>query len=448
MKHLHRLLTLALLAALCLTTAAGCSPADPIDPETTVSETASEIPSETAEPVPAFDGLTIDGTYRIVISATADEITQKTADLMAAAFKEKAGLELPIVTDADAETDRELVLGTTNRVYYTADMGWSLFLGGESVYIHSNDHTRLYFATEAVLETWLTADFGLTEEGTVILPKDRVAELNELTIRLDNSITVLSQNIRCIDDPNGNSVSERASRFRQLMMEYRPDLVGTQETTSGWNKRFSTMIKYLDRYTDLGEYGMVGCSREGREATDGEWNTILYRKDRFELLDSDTTWLCDTPDEAGAVEGSLCKRICTWALLKDKQTGETILFANTHLDHSTDEVRSVQMNILMDYLADRIGQYPFYLTGDFNCRVDSVPYSTATERLSDAHKTTWVDRSTATRTYHDYKESGGSEIDFIFHNEHTVPVSYEIISKDYGGYVSDHYGVIAEFVNE
>ena len=106
------------------------------------------------------------------------------------------------------------------------------------------------------------------------------------------------------------------------------------------------------------------------------------------------------------------------------------------------------MNILMDYLADRIGQYPFYVTGDFNCNVDSVPYNTATERLLDAHKTTWVDRSTATRTYHAYKESGGSEIDFIFHNEHTVPVSYEIISKDYGGFVSDHYGVIAEFVND
>ena len=449
MKHLNRLAALALLLILCFTAAAGCAPADTDTATTTNSETTvSETPSETPEPAPAFDGLTIDGSYRIVIPTNADDITQKTADLVAAAFREKAGLELPIVTDAEPEGARELVLGSTNRADYTADVGWNLFLGGESVYIHSNDHTRLYFATEAVLEAWLTADFGLTEEGTVILPKDRVADLNGLTTRLDNSITVLSQNIRYGDDPNGNSVAERSSRFRQLMMEYRPDLVGTQETTAGWNKRFSTMIKYLDRYTDLGDYGMVGCSREGREATDGEWNTILYRKDRFELLDSDTTWLSDTPDVASAVEGALCKRICTWALLKDKQTGDTILFANTHLDHSNDEVRSAQMNILMDYLADRIGQYPFYVTGDFNCNVDSVPYNTATERLLDAHKTAWVDRSTATRTYHAYKESGGSEIDFIFHNEHTVPVSYEIISKDYGGFVSDHYGVIAEFVND
>ena len=60
--------------------------------------------------------------------------------------------------------------------------------------------------------------------------------------------------------------------------------------------------------------------------------------------------------EATKVEGALCLRICTWALLKDKLTGETVLFANTHLDHSNDEVRSAQMDILMDYLADRILQ--------------------------------------------------------------------------------------------
>jgi len=101
----------------------------------------------------------------------------------------------------------------------------------------------------------------------------------------------------------------------------------------------------------------------------------------------------------------------------------------------------------MNYLADRIGQYPFYLTGDFNCQSDSLPYQTATSRLQDSHVTGWMDHSTVNRTYHGYQETGGSEIDFIFHNEKTTPVNYEIISKGYDGYVSDHFGVIVEFVN-
>ena len=88
------------------------------------------------------------------------------------------------------------------------------------------------------------------------------------------------------------------------------------------------------------------------------------------------------------------------------------------------------------------------MTGDFNCYVDSAPYNTVTATLADTHKTAWTDLSTETRTFHAYRETDGGEIDFIFHNEKTTPVQYEIISKDYGGYVSDHYGVIAEFVSD
>lgn len=438
MKLTTRILALLLLLTLCFTAIPACDSGDST-PDTTVAETTAaptEAPTEPPEP-----RLTVDSSYRIVVPAEADETTQKTAAALAAALKEKAGLELTVVTDAEEPIAHELVLGHTNRADSTAaEGGYELFQSGEALYIDAEDPITLYYAVQAILDAWLTPDFGLANAGVVTLLESRVADLNGLATKRDTSIKVLSQNLRCADDPNGNSIGERARRFKQFFEEYQPDLLGTQETTAGWNN-------HLKKFGGS-EYGMVGCSRDGREATSGEWNTILYRKDRFELLDSDTTWLSNTPTEATKVEGALCLRICTWALLKDKLTGETILFANTHLDHSNDEVRSAQMDILMDYLADRIGQYPFYLTGDFNCNVDSIPYNTATARLLDSHKTAWVDFSTETRTYHAYQREGGSEIDFIFHNDHTTPVQYEIISKDYGGYVSDHYGVIAEFVNE
>lgn len=448
MKIFNRLIPIFLVLSLCLS-AASCTQGG--RPEETSAEEhgfgVTDAPTEvvTDAPVPA---LTVDNTWRIVISVHADETTRKTADMVAATMREKAGLKLAVVTDTEPAQGGEIVLGATNRADTNGEMGWTAFLGENAIHIDSGDSITLYYAAEAVLEAWLTPDFGLAKAEAATLPLHRVSELNGLTTRRDHSIKILSQNLRCVDDPNGNAISDRMPRFRQLVMEYRPDLIGTQETTAMWNSRLKSLGNYLNRYTDLGNYGMVGCSREGREAKDGEWNTILYREDRFELLDSDTTWLSLTPNEASAVEGALCKRICTWALLKDKLSGETILFANTHLDHSNDEVRSVQMEILMDYLSERIGQYPFYVTGDFNCHVDSIPYQTATAKLTDAHQVAWVDHSTETRTYHDYKESGGAEIDFVFHNDKTTPVQYEIISKDYEGFVSDHYGVIVEFVNE
>ncbi len=280
MKIATRILALLLLLTLCFTALPACDSGDST-PDTTVAETTAaptEAPTEPPEP-----RLTVDSSYRIVVPAEADETTQKTAAALAAALKEKAGLELTVVTDAEEPIAHELVLGHTNRADSTAaEGGYELFQSGEALYIDAEDPITLYYAVQAILDAWLTPDFGLANAGVVTLLESRVADLNGLATKRDTSIKVLSQNLRCADDPNGNSIGERARRFKQLFEEYQPDLLGTQETTAGWNN-------YLKKFGGS-EYGMVGCSRDGREATSGEWNTILYRKDRFELLDSDTTY--------------------------------------------------------------------------------------------------------------------------------------------------------------
>jgi endonuclease/exonuclease/phosphatase family metal-dependent hydrolase len=56
-----------------------------------------------------------------------------------------------------------------------------------------------------------------------------------------------------------------------------------------------------------------------------------------------------------------------------------------------------------------------------------------------------VDVSENWGTYHAY-EQYGSEIDFIFHDAHSEAVRYDIVTKQYDGYISDHYGVIVDFV--
>ena len=405
------------------------------------TEPATEPATEPETEAP-FVGQTFDATTCIVIPADADEITRNAAAMVAETIAEVAGMTLTVASESGNAPALILEIGS-----FDTDRSYSFSMDGQTLRLKASDSTTLYFAAEAVLKTWLTPDFGLRTEGVLSLADNRVAELNGLTTRQDTSIRVLSQNVRNADDPNGNSVSERSTRFRKMFIEYRPDLVGTQETSPTWNTYFQSTSRYVNHYTDLGEYGMVGGFLSYENTDNGQSNTILYSKNRFELIDSDSVWLSDTPNEVSSVEGSLNLRTLTWALLKDKLTGETIIFANTHLDHGTDEVRSQQMTILMDYLADRIGQYPFYLTGDFNCYVGSEAYVTAAEHLQDSHKTAWIDLSTVSNTFHSYTEEGKSEIDFVFHNDRTTPVRYEIISKSYGGFVSDHYGVIVEFVN-
>lgn len=427
--------TVCLLAAMSLTALIGCQPQreTPDPTATTVSDT------ETAAPAPK---LTLDSTYDIYIPSDADDQMRRAAEHLAAAFREKAGLEMSVVTEGE-EGHRYLRLGLASsaeeRSYQlgVSDTGF--------LYLTASDSTTLYFAAEAVAKAWLDPAAGMTKDGKVYLYDTTLDTLNNLSTRLDHSIRVMTQNVRAADDPDGNTVQRRADRFRQLLEEYRPDVFGTQEFTFTWSVALEKRMKDSVKEGLIPTYASVGCSREGRDKKGGEFNSVFYRVDRFELLDSDTVWLSDTPDRVSCVPSSLCNRICTWALLKDKDTGMTILVANTHLDHGLDEVREAQAKILMNYLAERVGDYPVYLTGDFNSYNSDNAYHTVSSVFSDAHKTAWTDVSTVSHTYHGYSEWGG-EIDFIFHNDRTTPIYYEIISKQYDGFVSDHYGVIAEFV--
>ena len=149
-------------------------------------------------------------------------------------------------------------------------------------------------------------------------------------------------------------------------------------------------------------------------------------------------------------------RICTWAELFDKFTGETIIMANTHIDHKKNTVRVTQAQLIRKHLRKRLGERflecRVYLTGDFNCTVDSSPYNIIEDGgFVDPQKVALEDTSTVNGTYHGYN---GQEYMFdycFFRGEDTV-LQYEIVSKNYigemdtePGFVSDHYGVFVVF---
>ena len=289
-----------------------------------------------------------------------------------------------------------------------------------------------------------------TEKATKKPATEKVTETPtklENTEGLDLNIKVLSQNVRCADDEGGNTVEQRKTRLKALIDEYKPDLIGTQETTFEW-------YIYL---RSIKTYGIVGSSRNGHRESSGEWSAVMYNKERFVLMDSDTFWVTSTPDEPSFTENAKCRRICTWAELFDRYTGETIIMANTHLDHSNDTVRTSQAGYLVYHLKNRLKERftncTVYLTGDFNCKNTSKPYETIINNggFVDARKVALEDKSVVNGTYHNYgtKES---EIDFCFYKGDEVVLEYEIISQKYisegetePGFVSDHYGVIVVF---
>ena len=112
MKNLTRILSVLLLLSLCLSVFAACDSSDggEVSAEGQTTAIPTEAPTE-APTTPPEPRLTVDGTWRIVIAAEADERVGMAAAALAAALKDKAGFELATVTDAEAAQAHELVLG-------------------------------------------------------------------------------------------------------------------------------------------------------------------------------------------------------------------------------------------------------------------------------------------------------------------------------------------------
>lgn len=250
-------------------------------------------------------------------------------------------------------------------------------------------------------------------------------------------ITVMSQNVRNLNDPDGNSITRRAGRLAKLIELYQPDIIGTQEVIKPWYDFFEA--KYA------GTYGIVGAYADGIGTTAGSMSGILYKLDRFELLESGCFWLSDTPQEISKLEQSKKPRTCSWALLKDKKSGKTFLMSNTHLDTASNEVRLAQYKVIAEQLADKFAQYPAVLTGDFNATPDSTTYAEVTKTFSDSHLSAKHKATDIEFTVHHYGKDDDQRIDYCFYNNGFVAEDYRILTEQFDGYVSDHYGVLTKY---
>ncbi len=385
----------------------------------------------------------IDGEYQIVYADDdlyAPFAAKELAKIIGGVLEKTPAVLSAARFDAETATEKTIFVGDTGLVADLSDLGdqnFSVELADEGIAIRGKDPLTLFLACKTVGEHWVTADYGLSAEGELTINKKICKKLNELTVSTDAMLSVMSQNVRCNDDGIGKNIADRKVRLKQLVADYSPDLLGAQEVTKTW-------LGIFEEYFGA-DYGIVGVSRDGETAESGEWNPILYKKERFTLKESGTFWLTDTPNEVSMVEGAKCRRICTWAILHDKVANLDILYCNTHLDHTTDAVRGVQATHLMNFIKRYEGQYPIFLTGDFNTTSGKVPYNTVTSVLADAHKKADADASEVTGTFHDYLKPT-HEIDFcFFDDEKADAVAYRIQSDDYKGFVSDHYGVIGYF---
>ena len=243
---------------------------------------------------------------------------------------------------------------------------------------------------------------------------------------------VISFNIRYTNDPDGHSIQERAPRLKQIISQHDPDLIGFQECRPRWWPYI-----YADYSKDYGIFNRY------RAFDESESSPILWKKDKFECVDSGYFWLSDTPTvESRGWDETGCYRMCAWVNLKHKESGKIFTFMNTHFGFG-EKCQLDSVELIHKYNLE-ISDYPTLITGDFNMSRRFPSYERITSYYTDVNAATVNDTR---NTYHGYKTDRPEygPIDYCFVNEGFKPLHHERLDQTFDGkFPSDHYGIRME----
>ena len=279
------------------------------------------------------------------------------------------------------------------------------------------------------------------------------------------------------------STEVRGAHMMEIIQKYMPDSVGFNEATNDWmNYLRSSMKEYNYESVGVGrDSGTTGSTLTGVK---NEHTPVFYRADKFDLVDSGNFWLSVTPDMPVTVSwNSARKRICTYAILRNKVSGETYAHFSTHLDHVSVEAQYNGVMVIESHIREIVQKYGdigIVLSGDFNAtRFDEsdptyIPttYNTVTSFMDDSRDladkrlvdgSSWsgyqnpVDWENGHTSNNDKPavDTSKSPIDFIFLKKNCYQVSlytivddvftFEYDNKTWTNHpISDHYGVYCE----
>ena len=253
---------------------------------------------------------------------------------------------------------------------------------------------------------------------------------------LSQDMTIMSYNVKISGD-GLRDPEKRAPIIIETILTETPDSFGLQEADKAWVERIAaglTDYDYIAKYRDDG-------------VAEGESSAIFYLKDKYELVDSGSFWLSETPDEASMGWDAVCNRITSYAILKDKTTGFVYAHFNTHLDHEGAVAQAESIALISAYIAEIAPDIPVVLTGDFNFPEGSYNYETVLKTgLKDSKymATEYDDHA----TYHGYHViiTDAKPIDYVFVNGYCSSVKSYSINTDFNHHIlaSDHFPITVE----
>jgi len=256
-------------------------------------------------------------------------------------------------------------------------------------------------------------------------------------------LRVMTFNLRYATANDGEDAwPKRHDLLLRTIQAFDPDLLGTQEA-------LEVQVAYLSEH--LSGYQAVGVGRDDGKRK-GEFSAVLFKTARFELLDSGTFWLSETPDMPGSKSwDSSLPRIASWVKLSERNGGGTFLYLNTHWDHRGNQARVESAKLIRRWLQEHAKGVAAIVTGDFNVNDDHAGYRTLVDqtgegpRLVDVFRAVHPQAGAEEATFHGFSgKAEGRRIDYILATPEFTPreAAIDRTSRD-GRYPSDHFPVTA-----
>ena len=251
-------------------------------------------------------------------------------------------------------------------------------------------------------------------------PEKAYASARVMSINIAGQDMTTSDNIYTVKYPGQTgedyTYEKRRRRLDSLIGEYTPDVLFLQEVNGAnwwWPHLVTNEDSFLNTFTD---YALVGRTNRigGTEGAGDKWsdlyNQLYYDTTKFDDVATGMFYLNVKRTEPFTAEwhesasyDSDDNNMCVWAVLKDKKTGVSAVYASTHLKPTGGYLSRAMTNYrqsihladglyeIAETYADEGGVLPIVVGGDFNLQLSheynyAYPHLTQNAYYSDAQK--------------------------------------------------------------
>ena len=283
----------------------------------------------------------------------------------------------------------------------------------------------------------------------------------------ESTAKVMSYNVFWNINNTETGIANRTAKVAGVISNAKADILMLQEVSSGVNG-WANLLKNYAPQMGYSYYGYThkadldfNAAAQSQTGNEGELTPILWKTEKYDLVDSGHFWASSTPDVPGSESWTAYgkyPRCINWVVLKDKQTKEQILVVSYHaipdkedVPVTNEEGRNKTAELIVEKVSEISEKYDnlaIVMGGDWNMQRSHTAYATISGNgYVDAQKQAADTTTQGSYNAWNREPSKFGFGDYLFMNSDVTATKYEVVNDydlDAAKYLSDHSPIVAE----